>query len=182
MSAPDSAPATDEVTIIDPPAPTTPEPAPAPVEDTAAPEATNRISRALKLAFGHADPLSTEHSKLQAEVTNLRASTKAAHDRVAEVERLLAAASQYVATQSSVLAAKLNLTGDITAASLATAIDQRIAAQVATEIAQAGVPAAALPSSTASDPAELNISLAEFKKLKPAEQLAFSKSGGRITG
>jgi len=182
MSASDPVPATDDAPIIDPPAPTTPEPAPAPVEDPAAPEATNRISRALKLAFGHADPLTAEHSKLQAEVTNLRASTKAAHARVAEVEQLLAAASQYVATQSSVLAAKLNLTGDITAETLAASIDQRIAAQVATEIAQAGVPAASLPAASAADPVELNISLAEFKKLKPAEQLAFSKSGGRITG
>ena len=182
MSASDPVPATDDESIIDPPAPITPAPTPDPVEDPAAPVATNRISRALQLAFGKEDPLRDEHSKLTAELTNLRASTKAAHDRVAEVERLLSAASQYVATQSSVLAAKLNLTGDITAETLATAIDQRIAAQVATEIAQAGVPATALPSSTASDPAELNISLAEFKKLKPAEQLAFSKSGGRITG
>ena len=150
------------------------------MEDPAAPVATNRISRALQLAFGKEDPLRDEHSKLTAELTNQRASTKAAHDRVAEVERLLAAASQYVATQSTVLAAKLNLTGDITAESLATAIDQRIATQVATEIAQAGIPATALPSATAADPQVLETSRALFAALKPEDQMAFVKAGGRI--
>ena len=181
MSATDPAPATDDVTIIDPPAPTTPEPAAPPVEDPAAPVATNRISRALQLAFGKEDPLKDEHSKLTAEITNLRASTKASHDRVAEVERLLAAASQYVATQSSVLAAKLNLTGDITAETLATAIDKSIATQVATEIAQAGVPATQLPAASAADPTENTMTLKAFNKLSVREKEAFRRSGGKFT-
>jgi len=172
------APTTDTEIVVDPVE--TPD-APAEVEaPAAAPEASTRIARALKVAFGKEDPLAAQHASLAAESVSLKAKLSAAQADNDNLKQLVAASSQYVATHTSVLISALGIAGDVTAENLKEAIDKKISAGVITDAAQMGIPSASLPAASNDDPVVQEKTRDEFSKLKPEEQMAFVKSGGRL--
>ena len=145
-----------------------------------APEASTRIARALRVAFGKEDPLAAQHAALSAESVSLKSQLAAVQADNSNLKQLVAASSQYVATHTSVLAATLGIAGDVTAENLKEAIDKKIAAGVITDAAQMGIPSASLPAASSEDPPSAEKTRAEFSKLKPEEQMAFVKNGGRL--
>ena len=155
-------------------------PAPEVEAPAAAPEASTRIARALKVAFGKEDPLAAQHASLSAESASLKTKLAAVEADNANLKQLVAASSQYVATHTSVLAATLGIAGDVTAENLKEAIDKKIAAGVITDAAQMGIPSASLPAASSEDPPAAEKTRDEFSKLKPEEQMAFVKNGGRL--
>ena len=161
------------------------DPAPAPVETPPAEEpaarAPSRIARALAIFGGSADP----SAKALADMTTAHATEKARadqlHARLLNMESLLTAASERDASLRAAIHAVLpNAIADITPAELTAALNKKIAAQVVTDIAMAGIPATTLPASTSADSKPLEISKAEFDKLSPAEKRDFSVAGGRF--
>lgn len=145
-----------------------------------APEASTRIARALKVAFGKEDPLAAQHASLSAESVSLKSKLAALEADNENLKGLVAASSQYVATHTSVLVAALGIAGDVTAENLKEAIDKKISAGVITDAAQMGVPAKVLPAASSEDPPIAEKTRDEFAKLKPEEQMAFVKNGGRL--
>ena len=146
-----------------------------------APEASTRIARALKVAFGKEDPLAAQHATLSAESVSLKAKLAALEADNENLKGLVSASSQYVATHTSILAASLGITGDVTADNLKEAIDKKISAGVITDAAQMGIPAAALPAASSEDPRENEITQAEFEKLTHPQRNAFFRNGGKLT-
>jgi len=162
------------------------DPAPAPLETPPAEEpaarAPSRIARALAIFGGSADP----SAKALADMTTAHATEKSRadqlHTRLLNMESLLTAASERDSSLRAAIASVLpNAIADITPAELTQALNKKIAAQVVTDIAMAGIPASTLPQATSADSKVETKTRAEFDQLTPSAQSDFFKSGGKLT-
>ena len=162
------------------------DPTPAPVETPPAEEsaarAPSRIARALAIFGGSADP----SAKALADMTTSHAAEKARadslHARLLNMESLLTAASERDSSLRSAISSVLpNAIADITPAELTQALNKKIAAQVVTDIAMAGIPSTTLPQATSADSKVETMTRAQFEKKSSSEQAAFFKAGGKLT-
>jgi len=162
------------------------DPAPAPLETPPAEEpaarAPSRIARALAIFGGSADP----SAKALADMTTAHAAEKSRadqlHTRLLNMDSLLTAASERDSSLRASIASVLpNAIADITPAELTQALNKKIAAQVVTDIAMAGIPSATLPASTSAETVVKTMTLTAFNKLSSKERETFMRGGGKLT-